>query len=1008
MQKLLICSILFILICSSEINAQNSFWKNTNGPQNFYISCIGTDSSERVALIVNFKDLYYINPDGTLKLINSNFTNASIYSILLYDKNTIFVGTWGGGVYRSTDAGTSWAQLTNSMIQGYSDKLKIDNKGIIYSLGSGIIKSSDQGKTWTRCQYIQDMYTFNSFISCENGEIYVSAESPNPPNGGVFKSTDSGDSWIEVLRDRKSYGSLALAKNGNIFLWKDTTIFCTKDNAKTWEIINSPIQKTTDICSGKGGEVFIRYGNYLHPGILRSTDSGNSWEEISKNFNSAIDFGSLDFRIEDVTSNIKGEIFIISSTRGLYKSSNNGNSWIRLYKGESLAPLKIFDMVSTDWAVFTLGYNNNVQMDLFGKKGEDGEWVEIGDMDPTVYTALSRDVEGNIYKSTATNSYRALIIKTSKITTHYDSMVTIPTKANISGMAIDSKGEIIAITSGDGIYKTIDDKSAVIKANNNLQDLYVNSIIIDQNKEVVIGTKSKGLFRSIDNCSTWIQENNGLAELNITSLCVDKKNTAYIGTQNGNIYRMTNRSALCKPKFHSPNPILKISCNSQGVVFALTSTKLYTSVDEGETWGLVEDLVVSNQLTSICIDSLDYLYVGTNDKGVFRTINTTKILAPAAPTLISVLNGAQTLNSNISLSWTAVKFSNIYYLQVASDSLFSNIVQEDSIYNATNKTLNLSQIKTKLYWRVRALNIVGIGPWSSTWSFSTFTKLSAPVLSYPANNSKGQPLDIKLNWDSVQDAETYRILIAQDSMFVNPIIDDSLLTSASKSISGLKSGMQYYWKVRAKNNLSYSNYSQIWRFITILPACEKLSAQVGNLAVNLSWVDKSENETGFMIERKTEKEPAFTLRTMLPENKTMYTDSTLPNTTYIYRVKAYNKYTESEYSNELTVTTITLSVEKYKGLPTEYSLLQNYPNPFNPSTVISYSLLSESKVRVVVYNSLGQLVNELVNRTQPGGYYEEVFDAGCLPSGIYLYSILAQPLVGGNSFTSVKKMLLVK
>lgn len=100
-------------------------------------------------------------------------------------------------------------------------------------------------------------------------------------------------------------------------------------------------------------------------------------------------------------------------------------------------------------------------------------------------------------------------------------------------------------------------------------------------------------------------------------------------------------------------------------------------------------------------------------------------------------------------------------------------------------------------------------------------------------------------------------------------------------------------------------------------------------------------------------------------------------------------------------TTIT-GVEKYSGVPTEYSLFQNYPNPFNPTTAIQVALPKEGNVKLTVYNILGEEVAVLANKHMSAGYHTFNFDASKLTSGMYLYRIEA------NDFVSVRKMLLIK
>jgi hypothetical protein len=94
--------------------------------------------------------------------------------------------------------------------------------------------------------------------------------------------------------------------------------------------------------------------------------------------------------------------------------------------------------------------------------------------------------------------------------------------------------------------------------------------------------------------------------------------------------------------------------------------------------------------------------------------------------------------------------------------------------------------------------------------------------------------------------------------------------------------------------------------------------------------------------------------------------------------------------------------------PGEYSLEQNFPNPFNPSTRIKYSLPFDSKVRIIIYNALGQVVSELWNGFKGAGTHEVSFNASGFSSGVYFYSIQANSTGGGKNFTATKKMILLK
>ncbi len=88
-------------------------------------------------------------------------------------------------------------------------------------------------------------------------------------------------------------------------------------------------------------------------------------------------------------------------------------------------------------------------------------------------------------------------------------------------------------------------------------------------------------------------------------------------------------------------------------------------------------------------------------------------------------------------------------------------------------------------------------------------------------------------------------------------------------------------------------------------------------------------------------------------------------------------------------------------------LLDNYPNPFNPSTTIDYSLASESKVSLEIYNSRGQKVKTLINSLQSAGLHSVVWNGTndynkSVSSGMYFYKFSA----GSKNLT--KKMIMLK
>jgi hypothetical protein len=116
---------------------------------------------------------------------------------------------------------------------------------------------------------------------------------------------------------------------------------------------------------------------------------------------------------------------------------------------------------------------------------------------------------------------------------------------------------------------------------------------------------------------------------------------------------------------------------------------------------------------------------------------------------------------------------------------------------------------------------------------------------------------------------------------------------------------------------------------------------------------------------------------------------------YAYRIKQIDHTGMFAYTD---------AVEVEVGLaPKEFMLSQNYPNPFNPTTTIEFTIPEDGRVRLRIYNLLGEGVATLVDEERKAGIYQQVvFDATKLATGVYISQLEF------NGRQLIKKMLLVK
>jgi len=178
-------------------------------------------------------------------------------------------------------------------------------------------------------------------------------------------------------------------------------------------------------------------------------------------------------------------------------------------------------------------------------------------------------------------------------------------------------------------------------------------------------------------------------------------------------------------------------------------------------------------------------------------------------------------------------------------------------------------------------------------------------------------------------------------------------------------------------------------------------------AVLLNWSTATEiNNQGFDIQRKSNSEVVWEKIGFVPgfgtttEPRTYsFTDETITNGTYSYRLKQLDYDGTFEYSDEIVV--------EVDFNPSDYSLAQNFPNPFNPNTIVQFQVPKPSDVTIKIYDMLGQEIRILFAGQVASGKYtiewNGLNDSGeRMSSGNYIYRMTA------GDFADTKQMILLK
>ncbi len=188
-------------------------------------------------------------------------------------------------------------------------------------------------------------------------------------------------------------------------------------------------------------------------------------------------------------------------------------------------------------------------------------------------------------------------------------------------------------------------------------------------------------------------------------------------------------------------------------------------------------------------------------------------------------------------------------------------------------------------------------------------------LKAPGNlTALAEPGKIALAWQDSSNNEDGFIIERKHGVLNFSIIDSVTANVTSYNDSSVAENTIYTYRVKAYNlfvQTAYSNTASDTSFPSPITAPSNLTGTLSSTIVNraqLIWQDNSSNELGFIVERKTGDSASaapYTVLDSLNANTTAFVDSTLADTTtYTFRVKAFNSFVQSGYSNLASVTTV--------------------------------------------------------------------------------------------------------
>ncbi|RMZ49744.1 glycosyl hydrolase [Flavobacteriaceae bacterium PRS1] len=243
------------------------------------------------------------------------------------DLMTYYMGSTGGGVWKTLDGGISWKNISDKFFKtGTVGAIAVSEsdpnvifvgmgehaiRGVMTSSGDGVYKSTDAGKTWKHVGLDNTMHISDVIIHPQNPDIvYVAAQGAqygDTKERGIYKTEDGGENWKKVLFVSENTGASSLSMD-----FTNPRILY----ASMWEHQRYPwIMKS-------GGK---------ESGIYKSTDSGNNWKKLETGLPDT--FGKSGISVSRANPNRVWAVIEAEGEKGgVYRSDNAGKKWKQINK----------------------------------------------------------------------------------------------------------------------------------------------------------------------------------------------------------------------------------------------------------------------------------------------------------------------------------------------------------------------------------------------------------------------------------------------------------------------------------------------------------------------------------------------------------------------------------------------------------------------------------------------------------------------------------------------------
>jgi len=635
--------------------------------------------------------IYYYNVAGnSWTTINTGLTNAPGYSVLPFIKcfvktssGTVITGTYGSGAMQYN--GSSWSNYGTGLSNTYINTLAISASGDLFAgTDGGVSMVASSSGTWSAViSGLPSAKPVRSLSFDASGILFAGLGFYHYQNGNMagdlYSSTNNGTSWQNASTGYAGgvIYSVLTHPSGKVFagsagIWKSL------NNGTSWAYSMNGVSlsnQTIKMVKNSAGDIFVMCRNSLlgtrlpYAGVFRSTDHGLTWMQLvngikAQNLNDLfIDSQDNIWLSGSIVQANAGGTNTIWGTPELYKSINNGNTWVQ--NTSVVGASKSYDYINE---------TNSGKLYIASSWG-------------TGQTNLSSSTDYNTFDNTLNpapnNGYHSFGLAFNNVNDVFHGTEIGGIMRSTSNGA---PGTFTPITTGSTFTATTPCPTGNV------------GVYVDPYSQYVFGKGTHGTTTGIPFYGSTNIDNgtNMFPFLNFPPTWTSVSDLAFSNT--GKMYTIVQSSQFSQVGLYE----------TQG---PFNTNSAFTQVINTGT--------LSYYFSTLYIDKCGYLYGTYPGNGI--SISNGHVNTPSQSTLALPANNATGVSLTPALTWNTNCSADSSRMQVSTAATFTTITLDVPQITGNNYTVSSGILNpnTTYYWRVYGVNNMGVSIWSTTYNFTT-------------------------------------------------------------------------------------------------------------------------------------------------------------------------------------------------------------------------------------------------------------------------------------------------